>query len=107
MDRLVGDDLGHALVEREIEQDADARQLYYQLILSDPQHHQCRVLSEGSCAERSFADWSMGFRIAQEKALHALLENDSLNAPTRHGPKLTIRPEMLKLLLEFVAVGNS
>ena len=88
-------------------EDADVRQLYYQHILSDPRHHQCRVLGEGSCAERSFADWSMGFRIAQEKELRALLENDSLNAPTRHGPKPTIRPELLKLLLEFVAVGNS
>lgn len=88
-------------------EDADVRQLYYQHILSDPRHHQCRVLGEGSCAERSFADWSMGFRIAQEKELRALLENDSLNAPTRHGPKPTIRPELLRLLLEFVAVGNS
>ena len=88
-------------------EDADVRQLYYQLIASDPRHHQCRVLSEGSCDQRSFADWSMGFRIAQEEQLHALLENGSLNAPTRLGPKATIRPELLKLLLEFVAVGNS
>ena len=88
-------------------EDTDVRQLYYQLILSDPRHYQCRVLGEGNCAERSFADWNMGFRIAQEKDLHALLENDSLNAPTRHGPKPTIRPELLELLLEFVAIGNS
>ena len=88
-------------------EDADVRQLYYQLIASDPRHHQCRVLGEGSCAERSFADWSMGFLVAQEKQLHALLENSSLNAPTRLGPKPTIRPELLKLLLEFVAVGCS
>ena len=88
-------------------EDADVRQLYYQLILSDPRHHQCRVLSEGSCTERSFADWSMGMRIAQEKELHELLENDSLPHPTRLGPKSTIRPELLKMLLEFVAAGNS
>ena len=85
-------------------EDADVRQLYYQLILSDPRHHQCRVLGEGNCAERSFADWSMGFRVAQEAELHALLANGALNAPTRHGPKPTIRPELLVLLLGFVAV---
>ena len=88
-------------------EDADVRQLYYQLILSDPRHHKCQVLGEGNCDERSFADWNMGFLIAQEEQLHALLENDSLNAPTRLGPKPTIRPELLKLLLEFVAAGNS
>ena len=88
-------------------EDADVRQLYYQHILSDPRHHQCQVLGEGNCAERSFADWSMGFRVAREEELHALLPHGSLNAPTRHGPKPTIRPELLELLLEFVAVGKS
>ena len=88
-------------------EDADVRQLYYEHILSDPRHHHCRVLGEGSCAERSFADWSMGCRVAEKEELHALLANGALNAPTRHGPKPTIRPELLELLLEFVAVGNS
>ena len=87
-------------------EDADVRQLYYQHISSDPRHYHCRVLGEGSCAERSFADWSMGFRVANEAELHALLENGALNAPTRLGPKPTIRPELLELLLEFVAVGT-
>ena len=87
-------------------EDADVRQLYYQHISVDPRHHQCQVLGEGSCAERSFADWSMGSRVADEAELHALLENGALNAPTRLGPKPTIRPELLALLLEFVAVGT-
>ena len=85
----------------------DVRQLYYQRILSDPRHHHCRVLGEGSCAERSFADWNMGFRVAQAKELHVLLQHDSLNAPIRHGPGPTVGPELLELLLEFVAVGKS
>lgn len=88
-------------------EDADVRQLYYQFILFDPRHHQCRVLSEGNCAERSFADWSMGFRIAQEEQLHELLKNGSLNAPTGLGPKPTVRPELLKLLLDFVALSTA
>ena len=83
-------------------EDADVRQLYYQRILSDPRHYQCQVLGEGSCAERSFADWSMGCRIAQPDDLYALLQNNSLNAPPRHGSRPGIRPELLELLLDFV-----
>ena len=85
-------------------EDADVRQLYYQHILSDPRHHQCRVLGEGSCAERSFADWNMGCRVAQAEDLHALLQNGSLNVPTRHGPKPTSRPELLEQLLNFIGM---
>ena len=83
-------------------EDADVRQLYYQHILSDPRHYQCLVLGEGNCAKRSFADWSMGSRVAQAADLHALLQTSSLNAPTRLGPRPTIRPELLELLLNFV-----
>ena len=85
-------------------EDADVRQLYYEHIQADPRHYQCRVLGEGSCAERSFADWSMGSRIARAADLHALLQTSSLNAPTRLGPRPTIRPELLELLLNFVEV---
>lgn len=83
-------------------EEAAVRQLYYESILSDPRHYQCRVLGEGDCAERSFADWSMGFRVAQAAELQALLQHGALNAPTRLGPKPTIRPELLELLLNFV-----
>ena len=83
-------------------EDAAVRELYYQHILSDPRHYQCEVLGEGSCAERSFADWSMGFQVAQAEDLHALLKSGTLNPPTRHGPRPTIRPELMELLLEFV-----
>ena len=80
-------------------EDTDVRQLYYQRILFDPWHYQCQVLGEDSCAERSFADWNMGFLLAQEQELHALLQNDALNVPTRYGPRPTIRPELMDLLL--------
>ena len=83
-------------------EEADVRQLYYQHILPDPRHHQCQVLGEGSCAERSFADWSMGFRVAQAEDLFALLQSGTLNVPTSHGPWPIIRPELMKLLLDFV-----
>ena len=88
-------------------EDADVRELYYQHISSDPRHYQCQVLGEGSCAERSFADWNMGCRVAQADDLHTLLRNGALNAPTRHGPKPTIRPELLALLLEFVETNDA
>lgn len=81
---------------------AEVRKLYYQRILADTRHYQCRVLGEGSCAERSFADWSMGLRVAQASDLDDLLQTGSLNAPTPLGPRPTIRPELLELLLNFV-----
>lgn len=83
-------------------EEADVRQLYYEHILSDPRHYQCQVLGEGSCAERSFADWNMGFRLASAADLQDLLQSSSLNSPTRPGPKLTIRPELMVRLLDFV-----
>ncbi|MGY3086978.1 hypothetical protein ACVWYF_000004 [Hymenobacter sp. UYAg731] len=86
-------------------EDADVRQLYYQHILSDPRHYQCRVLGEGNCAERSFADWSMGTRVAHAADLHTLLQSSALNARTRLGPRPTIRPELLELLLNFVGMA--
>ena len=41
----------------------------------------------------------MGFFLAQEQELHALLQNDALNVPTRYGSRPTIRPELMELLL--------
>ena len=86
-------------------EDADVRQLYYERILSDSRHYQCQVLGEGSCATRSFADWNMGCRVAQAPDLHALLQTGALNAPTRLGPRPTIRPELLQRLLEFLGTN--
>lgn len=85
----------------------DVRQLYYQNIQFDHRHYRCQVLGEGGCAARSFADWNMGIRVAQADDLHTLLQTSSRNSPTRYGPKPTVRPELVKLLLDFVAVGNS
>ncbi|WP_167852030.1 hypothetical protein [Hymenobacter elongatus] len=44
----------------------------------------------------------MGFQLASAADLHDLLQRGSLNAPTRHGPKPTIRRELMERLLEFV-----
>jgi hypothetical protein len=49
----------------------------------------------------------MGFRLASAANLHDLLRNGTLNAPTRHGPKPTIRPELMELLLEFVETNDA
>jgi hypothetical protein len=84
--------------------EADVRQLYHENILADPRHYQCLVLGEGSCAERSFADWNMGFRLASAADLHDLLQSSSLNPPRPQGPRPTIRPELMERLLDFVEI---
>ena len=79
------------------------RALYYDHIVHDPRHHRCRVLGAGACAERSFADWSMGFRVANALELHMLL---AAAAPTElllFAPLPRVRPELLAVLLDFVA----
>jgi hypothetical protein len=79
------------------------RTLYYDHIVADPRHHRCRLLGAGACAERSFADWHMGFRVANATELHALL---GAAAPAQHvlfAPQPRMRPELLQVLLNFVA----
>lgn len=77
------------------------RYLYYHAILSDARHHHCHVLGEGSWPERSFANWTMGFRQAQAQELRTLLGE---SAPDDLGlvPRPYPRPQLLGLVLDFV-----
>ena len=49
------------------------RRLYYDHIVADPRPYHCRVIGAGACEQRSFADWNMGFRVANAQDLHTLL----------------------------------
>ena len=83
--------------------EAAVRALYYDRIVHDPRHRRCRVLGEGPCAERSFADWNMGFRVANARELRALLAAGLPAAPALFGMRPRLRSELLQLLLDFVA----
>ena len=108
-------------------EEAAVRALYYDHIVADPRHHCCRLLGAGACAERSFADWNMGFRGATALELHALLAAPS-PGPSLADPSLVkarrssppsasalaqVAPlprtcsELLALLLSFVANHES
>jgi hypothetical protein len=80
------------------------RHLFYHVILSDTRHFHCQTISEGPCAQRSFAGWTMGCRVARPEDLRALLGEapaDSLGLTHRPYP----RPQLLALLEGFVAQG--
>jgi hypothetical protein len=79
------------------------RALYYDHIVADPRHHRCRLLGAGACTERSFADWNMGFRVANIAELHALLATGTPHSLVLFAPQPRVRPELLKHLLNFVA----
>lgn len=80
------------------------RHLYYHVILSDVRHFHCQVISEGPCARRSFAGWTMGCRLARPDDLRTLLGEAPAN-----DLELTYRPyprsRLLVLLKNFVAQG--
>lgn len=78
------------------------RTLYYDHIVPDPRHHNCRLVGAGACAERSFADWNMGFRVANAAELHALLAAGTPHSLVLFAPQPRVRPELLSLLLDFV-----
>ena len=84
-------------------EEAVVNALYYDRIASDPRHHSCRVLGSGACAERSFADWNMGFRVANAEELHALLTGATPAELSLPASQPHFRPELLQLLLDFVA----
>jgi hypothetical protein len=80
------------------------RHLFYHVILSDTRHFHCQIISEGSCAQRSFAGWTMGCRVARPADLRTLLgeaPTDNLGLTHRPYP----RPQLLTLLEDFVAHG--
>ena len=81
---------------------AAVRQLYYQRIVADPRHFGCRVLSEGECQHRGFADWRMGFRVAQPWHLRTLLGYVPPDSPALLVPRPHTHPELLALLRDFV-----
>lgn len=83
------------------------RTLYYKHIIADPRHFNCQVLSEGSCLYRCFGNWSMGFREAQAADLRTLLGHVPPDSPALLGTRLHTRPELLELLLKFVAHGEA
>ncbi|AWM31852.1 hypothetical protein DDQ68_03050 [Hymenobacter nivis] len=77
------------------------RHLYYHVILSDARHFHCQVLGEGFCAQRSFAGWTMGCRVARPADLRALLGEappDGLGLVHRPYPRF----QLLALLEAFV-----
>lgn len=84
-------------------EEAVVNALYYDHISADPRHHSCRVLGAGACAERSFADWNMGFRVAKAEELYALLTDAPPAELVLPASQPHFRPELLQLLLDFVA----
>ncbi|AWM31666.1 BLUF domain-containing protein [Hymenobacter nivis] len=83
---------------------AVVRHLYYDKIARDPRHHDCEVLGEGPTDHRSFPDWGMGFRPAQDIDLQRIIgyfdtENGRFLLPRAHN----IPADMLLLMLRFVA----
>ena len=80
------------------------RHLYYHVILSDTRHFHCQVISEGPCAQRSFAGWAMGCRLAQPDDLRTLLGEAPAN-DLGLTPRPYPRPQLLALLENFVAQG--
>ena len=85
---------------------AAVRHLYYHAILSDPRHHHCRVLGEGSWPTRSFATWTMGFRPAQPGDLRTLLGEATTNS-LGLTPRPYPRAQLLGLVLDFVAQSHT
>ena len=83
------------------------RWLYYHAIVTDPRHYNCQVLSEGASPRRSFLEWSMAFRAAQAHDLRRLLAPVLPENPALFIPRPRNRPELLALLLEFVADRES
>lgn len=83
-------------------EETDVRQLYYQRIQPDPRHYHCEVLGEGRISGRSFAKWDMGFHVAQDNDITALLQSSAVLPPASPGRRPTICPELITLLLDFV-----
>ena len=91
-----------------LEGEAEAvRPLYFNRIALDPRHFNCRVLNEGPCQQRTFATWSMGFRMAQAPDVRTLLGYVPPDTLGLLIPRPHTRPELLELLLDFVAKGET
>ena len=79
------------------------RSLYLNKIATDPRHFNCRVYGEGPALKRTFPDWPLGFREATANVLRTLLSNVPPDRPGLLVPRPHTRPELLKLLKEFLA----
>ena len=77
------------------------RHLYFDVIMADPRHYDCRVLSEGPCPRRSFTGWDMAFKAAQARDLRRLLAPVPPDSPALLVPRPRTRPELMALLLKF------
>ncbi|OGX90692.1 BLUF domain-containing protein [Hymenobacter coccineus] len=84
--------------------EAAVRHLYYDKIACDPRHGHCEILGEGPINRRSFPDWGMGFRPANDVDLQQIVgyldtANGRFLLPRAH----TMPTDMLLMLLRFVA----
>ena len=87
-----------------LEGDRDTvRHLYFDRIAADPRHYHLQLISEGPCQQRSFANWTMAFHMAQAHDLRQLLSPLPPDTPAQFVPRPPTRPELLTLLLDFVA----
>ena len=83
------------------------RHLYSNLIITDPRHYNCQVISEGPSLSRSFTGLTMAFQAAQPRDLRKILSPVPPDNPALLIPRPRTRPELLALLLDFVANPES
>lgn len=81
----------------------EVRNLYFNTIVADPRHYNCQVISNGPSPRRSFFGFDMAFRAAQANDLRRLLAPVPPDNPALLIPRPRSRPELLVLLLDFVA----
>lgn len=79
------------------------RHLYYHCILADSRHYNCQVISEGVGPRRCFPGAPLAFQAAQARDLRRLLAPVPPDSPALFIPRSRTQPELLALLLEFVA----
>ena len=84
----------------------EVRRLHFNSIAMDPRHHSCRILSEGPCAQRSFAGWAMGFRLATPRDFRTLLSSVPPDSRGLLVPRPRTRPELMLLLHQFIESGE-
>ncbi|MBD2720730.1 MULTISPECIES: BLUF domain-containing protein [Hymenobacter] len=83
------------------------RHLYHNRIALDPRHFNCQVLGEAANRKRVFGGWSMGFRPAQPADLRRLLSPVPPDTPALLIPRPHTCPELLAILHDFVAWGET
>ncbi|GAA3990386.1 BLUF domain-containing protein [Hymenobacter antarcticus] len=84
-------------------EESAVRGLYLNRVITDPRHFNSRVYSEGPALKRSFPNWPLGFREASASVLRTLLSNVPPDRPGLLVPRPHTRPELMKLLKEFLA----